>query len=100
MRIVHSALAGTLESSDIMIQLEEQADGIAIELTSSVMFQYGDQIRTVIKETLLEAGVEGVRVIVMDRGALDCTIRARVMTAVKRACALGEEEWRRVHGSN
>jgi citrate lyase subunit gamma (acyl carrier protein) len=85
-KIVDAGYAGTLESSDITIQIEEnESNGIELELRSTVENQFGKQIKKVIIETLLELGVENAFVLANDKGALDCTIRARVITAVSRA---------------
>lgn len=47
------ATAGTMESGDIMIQIAPaDHEGLDIQLQSSVAFQFGDQIREVIRETL------------------------------------------------
>ena len=79
-------VAGTLESSDITITLEpNQGKGIEIQLKSTVENQFGNQIRKVITETLSELGVNDALVYANDKGALDCTIKARVTTAVCRA---------------
>ena len=44
------ATAGTMESGDIMIQLApSDHPGLDIHLQSSVAFQFGDQIREVIR---------------------------------------------------
>ena len=45
MEIKHGAVAGTLESSDIMVTVLPSPDGIQIDLTSSVEQYYGDSIR-------------------------------------------------------
>ena len=83
--IVRRATAGTLESSDAYVELEPGGDGIEIELDSVVEGQFGAQIRRVVAEVLVEQCVESARVKLVDRGALDCVIRARVETAVARA---------------
>ena len=83
--IVRRATAGTLESSDAYVELEPGGDGIEIELDSVVEGQFGAQIRRVVAEVLDEQGVGSARVKLVDRGALDCVIRARVETAVARA---------------
>ena len=81
--------AGTVESSDILISLEPKENGgIQIDLTSSVKKQYGEEIRQVITDTLTELGITDVFVTAVDKGALDCAIRARVKTAAYR----GSEE--------
>lgn len=93
MDISKQSTAGTLESSDIMILLDRGENGIDIELKSSVIYQFGDQIRTVIEKTLLDSGIINARVVATDRGALDCTIRARVLTALYRAAESTDYEW-------
>jgi citrate lyase subunit gamma (acyl carrier protein) len=86
LEISQLALAGTLESSDLMVTVEPSDGGsIELELQSSVLNQYGRQIRKVILETLNALGVTRAKVKVVDRGALDCTIRARVECAVYRS---------------
>ena len=78
------ASAGTLESSDVYVEIEPSAEGLVIDLQSVVQAQYGDAIEAAVREVLLENGVERANVKVMDRGALECVIRARVETAVLR----------------
>ena len=90
MEITHGAVAGTMESSDIMVAISPCADDIIINLTSSVEKYYGDSIRETMQQVLRELDVKHVRVEAVDHGALDCTIRARLKTAVRRACT-GEE---------
>ena len=85
MEICKPAVAGTLESSDLMVTVEPGTAGIELSLTSSVMNQYGRQIKATVLETLERLGVENARVSVVDKGALDCTIKARVECAVYRA---------------
>lgn len=85
MEILKSAAAGTLESSDCLVTVEP-GDGINLELTSSVMNQYGRQIKATILETLERLGAENASVTVVDKGALDCTLKARVECAVYRSC--------------
>lgn len=91
--IAGTASAGTLESSDVMVTLEQGTGGIEIDLTSTVEKQYGKQIRKVITETLEGLGATGVKVTVNDRGALDCTIKARVSAAWFRATGTTDYRW-------
>ena len=83
MEIIKSATAGTMESSDVYVQIEP-ADTLDIQLESVVYNQFGEQIREVVTEVLKEQGVETAAVRIVDRGALECVIRARVETAVLR----------------
>lgn len=86
--------AGTLESGDILIELSPtDRSGAEIALQSIVAHQFGRKIKAVIRQTLKEMGVEGVSVNATDKGALDCTIRARVATAVMRARGDQDFSW-------
>ncbi len=85
MEILKPAVAGTLESSDCMVTVEPGQGQIALDLNSSVMRQFGPQIKKVIKETLERLEVNSVNIKVVDKGALDCTIKARVEAAVYRS---------------
>jgi citrate lyase subunit gamma (acyl carrier protein) len=95
MKLLNNSIAGTLESSDIQIIIEPKDEaGIELELKSSVEKQFGRQIRKVIKETLETLRVENARVIANDKGALDCTIKARVQCAAYRAAGVKEKfDW-------
>ena len=86
-----TAQAGTLESSDAMITVSPLpvGSGVEMELTSVVMKQYGEQIRALMLEMLQEAKLTDIKLLVNDRGALECTLRARLTTALRRSC--GEE---------
>jgi len=85
MEIKKPAVAGTLESSDAMVTVEPSDGGIEFELDSVVMHQYGAAIRKTVMETLERLGVTNGRVTVVDKGALDCTLKARVECAVYRS---------------
>lgn len=85
MEIKHSAIAGTLESSDVQVMVEPSTDGVSVELNSSVIKQYGAQILETVHEVLDTLEVKDAKIVVQDQGALDCTIKARVQTAVLRA---------------
>lgn len=85
MEIKKSAMAGTLESSDCMVTVEPGDGKVEFTLDSSVINQYGNQIRKVALQTLKNLGIDNVRLSIVDKGALDCTIRARIEGAVYRA---------------
>lgn len=94
MKIVKNAAAGTMESSDILITVEPSDEGISIDLTSSIEKQFGRQIRSVIRQVLEQLDVENAAVTAVDKGALDCTIRARMETAIYRAAGKdGQVDW-------
>ena len=95
MKIVKPAVAGTLESSDIQIRVEPaDKPGIEVSLTSSVKQQFGKKIVQVIRETLEEVGVEDAYVEAVDKGALDCAVKARTAAAAYRAAEREDYEWR------
>lgn len=85
MEILKPAIAGTLESSDLQVSVEPGNNGIELDLDSAVIHQFGDQIKTVILDTLDRLDVKNAKVKVVDKGALDCTIKARVEAAVYRS---------------
>lgn len=91
MEILNTAIAGTLESSDVQVMVEPADGGIELELESSVINQYGKQIRAVIMETLKRLEVKNAKLRVIDKGALDCTIKARVECAVFRSNHITEQ---------
>ena len=83
MKILKNASAGTMESSDVYVEIEPGC-GINLELESVVAKQFGDSIRNVVSEVLREQGITDASVRIVDRGALECVIRARVETAILR----------------
>lgn len=85
MKLIKPAIAGTLESSDAQVSVEPSQGGISLTISSSVLNQYGKQIRKTVMETLQSLHIEDARVAIVDKGALDCTLRARVECAVYRA---------------
>ena len=84
MTILKRASAGTMESSDAYVEIEPGQGGLNIKLESVVLGQFGDAIHNTIQEVLSEQGVTDANVRVIDRGALECVLRARVETAVLR----------------
>ena len=91
MKLICTATAGTMESNDIMVTLQPKEEGgIQIDLTSNVLRR---QIENVIRETLAAHGIENAEVTAVDKGALDCTIRARVDAAIYRAAKSDAYQW-------
>ena len=84
MEILKSASAGTLESSDAYVEISP-ADTLSIQIESVVKGQFGEEIEKAAREVLSECGIDKAQVRVVDRGALECVIRARVETAAVRA---------------
>jgi len=88
MKAVKNSAAGTLESSDVLVTIVP-ADGSAVNLSvdSIVMKQYGGRIRSVAEEMIGTSGLSGASVMIQDRGALECTLRARLEAAIERTAA-------------
>lgn len=85
MEILKPAIAGTLESSDAQVQVSPNNGELELFIDSTVINQYGRQIKQVVLETLQRLGVTSGSVTVVDKGALECTIKARVECAVFRS---------------
>lgn len=77
------ASAGTMESNDCLVTVRKQK-GLTIKIESVVYAQFGHRIRAVIDETLSGKTIKNLYVLVQDKGALDYTIRARLLTAIER----------------
>jgi len=94
MKVIHEAIAGTLESSDLLVKVGPSADAAReIVIQSAVIKQFGKQIKRVVEETLDRLSVSAVSIVIEDKGALDCVIRARVQAAVLRGCGAKETQW-------
>lgn len=91
MEIKQTAIAGTLESSDVQITVEPCEKGLSIVIESSVMNQYGRQIKSTVEKTLESLEVKNGKVTVIDKGALECTLKARISCAIYRSCDASEE---------
>ena len=82
--ILKAASAGTMESSDAYVEVEP-GSGLDIHVESVVAQQFGEAIEAAVRDVLQEQQVENAVVRVVDRGALDCVLRARVEAALLRA---------------
>ncbi|MEC9484569.1 MAG: citrate lyase acyl carrier protein [Candidatus Izemoplasma sp.] len=77
------AQAGTFESGDCLIKVAE-SEQLDIHIESVVKAQFGDQIHAVIKQVLNEHDIQHINITCHDKGALDYTIKARTLTALRR----------------
>ena len=84
MEILKKAVAGTMESSDVYVEIEPGTGKRDIFLDSVVRQQFGDAILRVTEEMLDEHAVDNACVRIYDRGALECVLRARLETAILR----------------
>ena len=76
-------VSGSLESNDALITVKP-SDKQQIVIKSVVYDFFHEQIEQVIKQTIKDLGKENLSVLCEDKGALDYTIRARLITAVRR----------------
>lgn len=94
MKIIKEAVAGTLESSDVLVKVQPSRDGtLTLHVQSEVIKQFGKQIRASVMQTLDAMAVHAATVVVSDKGALDYVIKARVEAAVLRAAGVREIDW-------
>lgn len=96
MKIAKESLAGTLESNDLLVKVSPAGgEGLELVIHSEVSHQFGAQIEASVREVLTRLGVGAGTIVIEDKGALDCTIRARLEAAVLRGCetAPAEIEW-------
>lgn len=78
-------MCGSLESNDCIITVKESNNcDNEIIINSIVKDFFYDQIYQVIDETLKEKKIKNVLVDCNDKGALDFTIKARLLCALER----------------
>ena len=85
MEIRKAGMAGAVESGDAQVAVEPRGGTLELSIESSVIHQFGRQIRKVVLETLDRLEAKSRKVTVVDKGALDCTLKARVECAVYRS---------------
>ncbi|HCF8067219.1 TPA: citrate lyase acyl carrier protein [Klebsiella michiganensis] len=96
MKIVKEALSGTVESSDLMVKIAPADGELDIVIRSEVFKQFGERIQEVVEETLAKLDVREGLIVVEDKGALDCVIRARLQSAVMRAADVTAIDWEKM----
>jgi len=97
MKVTKEAVAGTLESSDLLVKVAPATNGtLDIVIQSEVIKQFGKQIRATVADTLQKLELNEGSILIEDKGALDCVIRARVQTAVLRGTGAAEVGWEKL----
>lgn len=77
---------GSEDKGDLLVTLEICRSGMRVlEINSKVKRLYGEAIRNSVLEILDAYAIESANVLICDQGALDFAVRARMITAVKRA---------------
>ena len=88
MKVIKESVAGSLESSDALITVSPKKEsGVEFTVESIVLKQFGRRIRAVAEEIAKAKDLSFASVNIQDRGALECTLRARLETAMDRAAA-------------
>ena len=85
MEIKETASAGTIEKCDCLVTVSKGEGDIKINLSSKVLYQYGDSIRNTILQTLKKLDINDVTVDVEDMGAFEYVIMARLEAAIYRS---------------
>ena len=95
MQLIKTAVAGTMESGDILVTIEPRdSGGITLGVSRSVMQQFGRQVEGMNRKTPAGLGGEHAGVHAVDKGALDCTVRARVSAAAFRSAESTDYTWK------
>ena len=84
MKILKKGQAWTMQSSDLMVTVEP-ADGLEIDIQSTVKKQFEHLIRARLEAVLSRCEVTAGKISISDRGALDYAIEARLEAALHRA---------------
>jgi len=82
-----AAQSGTFESSDVIVLIEPLPanSGRKLEISSTVMQQYGDSFKQIVSDMLDRYDMTDIHLIAKDKGALEPTIKARLETAITRS---------------
>jgi len=83
-KIAQAGSLGPKTRSDCEVTIElTQSGGIEIDLKSKVDILFGNSIRELILDEMKFFGIENAKITMVDKGALDFVIAARIETAVK-----------------
>ncbi len=74
---------GTLESSDCMVSLKP-SDAVTIEIDTVVHEAFYHHIKALVEKEIKATNLKKIHITITDKGALDYTIKARLITAIKR----------------
>lgn len=88
-------VAGSLISCDVLVEIElnDELDTDEVIMESPSILQYGSKMRAIIDEELKQNRMEKpVTVRIVDKGAMDYVLRARVQTAFSRLRSLMGKE--------
>lgn len=83
---MNTAQAGTLESMDCIVRVteKEKDSGLSLSITGDGVLRFRTSMEERVKAVLSSLNVRDVDVQVVDHGALDIVLGARVETAIRR----------------
>lgn len=84
--IQKEASVGFEETNDAFVTVSPLAagEGITVDLLSSVKRQYGEYLESLIMAVVEELGYTDVHIKVVDKGAWDYALKARIAAALER----------------
>ena len=85
MEIKETASAGTIDKCDCLVTVSKGEGDIKINLSSKVLYQYGDSIKNTLLQTLKKLNINDITVDVEDMGAFEYVIVARLEAAIYRS---------------
>lgn len=88
MRVTTKAEAGVPDKKgDVWVAVEpcEQGAGTVINIKSSMIREFGKDMEATVRELLTQYQVTDAIVTVVDKGAMDFALRARLETALRRS---------------
>jgi len=87
------AQAGSLESGDALVHVAlAQDEALTIRIKSKVAPRFLASMQSSVREIAAELGIMSAAIEVLDSGALDFVLRARVTTAIKRSMEASGDE--------
>ena len=85
-KVLKKACAGNeAQNADCVVTIEPNESGIEFSLDSLVKTQYGKAIEKSTYDELKKYGITDCHISIVDRGAIDCVLRARLEAAIKRS---------------
>lgn len=85
MEINEKASAGTTDKNDCLITVSKGEGEVKINLSSKVLYEYGESIKNLIHKTLSRLSIDNVTVDIEDMGAFEYVIVARLEAVVYRS---------------
>ena len=85
MVLLNTASAGTLESSDCLVTVSP-AEKLKLEYKGANSEVFAERTMMLVENVLKRYGLGGAEISIQDQGALEITIKARLETALNRAC--------------